>query len=237
MTGVKEKSNMTHAPQLPACVDPPTPCAAASERPFADLDRGLRAGVALATGGLSPHSFVEAWSDWVMHLARSPGPQLDLVRHAQASVWKLITHFATPQSGVAQPFAPKPHDRRFGHEGWQEALYHIWQQGFLAVQDWWDEATSPIRGMRSEDADRARFVSRQILDTMSPSNFPLLNPEIVAATRGEWAKIWSRVQGISPPMPSRSSPKDEIRRQKVIASETVWRRRWARWCSETICSN
>jgi polyhydroxyalkanoate synthase len=36
--------------------------------------------------------------------------------------------------------------------------------------------------LRSEDADRVRFIARQALDTMSPSNFPALNPEIIKAT-------------------------------------------------------
>ncbi len=58
----------------------------------------------------------------------------------------------------------------------------MWQQGFLAVQDWWDHATDHLRGLRPEDADRTRFMARQALDTVSPSNFPALNPEIMAAT-------------------------------------------------------
>ena len=58
----------------------------------------------------------------------------------------------------------------------------MWQQGFLAVQDWWDHATEPMRGLRREDAERTRFLVRQTLDLVSPSNFPLLNPEIIAET-------------------------------------------------------
>ena len=58
----------------------------------------------------------------------------------------------------------------------------MWQQGFLAVQDWWDHATDHLRGLRPEDADRVRFMARQALDVVSPSNFPALNPEILTAT-------------------------------------------------------
>jgi polyhydroxyalkanoate synthase len=58
----------------------------------------------------------------------------------------------------------------------------LWQQGFLALQDWWDHATEPMHGLRAEDAERTRFLARQTLDLISPSNFPLLNPEIIAET-------------------------------------------------------
>ena len=57
------------------------------------------------------------------------------------------------------------------------------RQGFLAVQDWWDYATDYLRGLRPEDADRTRFMARQMLDLLSPSNFPALNPEIIEETR------------------------------------------------------
>ena len=76
------------------------------------------------------------------------------------------------QTRTEPPFAPKGYDHRFDHPGWQKAPFKMWQQGFLAVQDWWDYATDPLRGLRPEDADRTRFMMRQMLDTVSPSNFP-----------------------------------------------------------------
>lgn len=51
------------------------------------------------------------------------------------------------------------------------------------MQDWWDHATEPMRGLRKGDAERTRFLARQMLDLIAPSNFPMLNPEIIEATR------------------------------------------------------
>lgn len=51
------------------------------------------------------------------------------------------------------------------------------------MQDWWDFATDHLRGLRPEDADRTRFMARQMLDLLSPSNFLALNPEIIEETR------------------------------------------------------
>jgi polyhydroxyalkanoate synthase len=95
---------------------------------------------------------------------------------------KLMAHAADGGTDTPPPFRPKPFDHRFDHPDWQRPPFRMWQQGFLAVQDWWDQAMEHLRGLRPEDADRVRFMARQALDTVSPSNFPMLNPEIIAAT-------------------------------------------------------
>ena len=147
-----------------------------------NLDRGLRAALARLTGGVSSHAFLESWADWAFHLSHAPGRQMELAERAQANALKLMALAMRGKSDAPPPFAPKPYDHRFHHPGWQSPPFLLWQQGFLAVQDWWDQATDHLRGLRPEDANRARFMARQMLDTVSPSNFPALNPEIIEAT-------------------------------------------------------
>ncbi len=181
MTGSRKKPNPppgapSMVARLPAVIEPPQP----AEHSHQNLDRAARATVAQLSGGISTHAFVEAWSDWAQHLARAPGRQMELAEHAQRNLLKLAALATSP--GSAPPFAPKPYDHRFDHEGWQKQPFQLWQQGFLAMQDWWDHATEPMRGLRPEDAERTRFLARQTLDVLSPSNAPLLNPEIIAET-------------------------------------------------------
>jgi polyhydroxyalkanoate synthase len=150
------------------------------DHPHDTLDRATRALQARLTGGLSPHAAWSAWADWATHLARAPGRQLELAERAAQNGWKVASHAA----GLTEaPFAPERTDHRFAHEGWQRAPFSTWQQAFLAAQDWWDLATEPIRGARPRSADRVRFMARQALDTVSPSNVPALNPEILEALR------------------------------------------------------
>lgn len=163
------------APAVTAPKDPAHP-------PRHTLDRSVRATMARLSGGVSAHAFIEAWTDWAFHLGESPGRQLDLIERAQQNAVKLMAHAAERDPGAAPPFRPKPFDHRFDHPDWQKLPFRLWQQGFLAAQDWWDQATDHVRGLRPEDADRVRFMARQALDTVSPSNFPMLNPEIVAAS-------------------------------------------------------
>ena len=167
-------------PQTGSKPDPQTD--PASAHPHQNLDRAIRAAAARLTGGVSPHAFIEAWSDWALHLSRAPGRQLELVERAQRNAAKLISQAMAEKSEAAHVFVPKAYDHRFDHPGWEKPPFRMWQQGFLAMQDWWDYATDPLRGLRPEDAGRTRFMARQTLDMISPSNFPALNPEIIEET-------------------------------------------------------
>ena len=155
--------------------------AEAEPHPYAALDSSAVANLARMTAGISPHAVLDAWSDWAMHLARAPGRQLELIERAQAN-WLGLARFAlSGRRGetAEKPFKPGPYDTRWSHEGWDRAPFALWQQGFLSVQDWWQAATADLRGLRRQNAERTGFMMRQLLDTVSPSNFPLANPEII----------------------------------------------------------
>jgi polyhydroxyalkanoate synthase len=158
---------------------------APDHHPHENIDRALRAGMGRLTGGLSPHAQTAAWTDWAMHLARSPGRQLELAEHAAENAFKLLDYGYKLAQGAdpAPPFRPGPHDHRFTHDGWTRAPFAFWAQSFLAMQDWWETATDQLRGLRPRDADRVQFQVRQALDTVSPSNSPWLNPEIIEKTQ------------------------------------------------------
>jgi len=192
MAGLRKKTNVV---PLASAIARSRPAESAAEpnpdqHPYRDVDRAARAALARMTGGVSPHSIIEAWSDWALHLSRSPGRQLELAERAQASSAKLVARSVTDTSKdtAKPPFAPKAYDHRFEHKSWDTAPYDMWKQGFLAMQDWWDAATEQMQGLSKGDADRTRFQMRQALDLVSPSNFPWSNPEIIEATRNTKGK-------------------------------------------------
>ncbi|MGA9411451.1 MAG: poly-beta-hydroxybutyrate polymerase N-terminal domain-containing protein, partial [Roseobacter sp.] len=78
--------------------------------PHENLDRASRAAVAYMSAGVSPHAFIEAWSDWALHLAQAPGRQLELVERAQVNVTKLIGHSLSPRGDAEPAFVPKAYD-------------------------------------------------------------------------------------------------------------------------------
>ena len=163
------------------------PVARREEHPYRDLDRIARALIARYTGGVSPLSAWQAWSDWALHMSRAPGRQVELGERALQNAAKL-TEFAVSGNANAHaepPFHPKPYDHRFTESGWGRMPFNIWQQAFLATQDWWDLATDDLRGLNGADSARVRFMVRQILDLISPSNFPATSPAIIDKTLAE----------------------------------------------------
>jgi polyhydroxyalkanoate synthase len=49
----------------------------------------------------------------------------------------------------------------------------------LLQEKWWHSATSDVRGVSKSNAAVTDFALRQCLDTIAPSNFALLNPEVL----------------------------------------------------------
>ncbi|WP_373051034.1 PHA/PHB synthase family protein [Thalassovita aquimarina] len=152
--------------------------------PHDALDRSLRAAMAKFTAGVSPYAASEAWVDWATHLAFAPGRQSELIAQAQKNMFKLAAFAANQFSDAPEmPFHPNGNDHRFTHPDWTKPPFSLMQQSFLAMQDWWDQATTDTPGAQKKNTDRVSFMIRQMLDTASPSNIPLLNPEILETAR------------------------------------------------------
>ena len=154
---------------------------------FETLDRLTRAMTARVTQGVSPHAQLAAFTDWMSHLTRAPGRQLELALRAVVSAARLARFAVNRGIGneAVAPFPPPASDHRFAYPEWNKQPFVIWQQFFLAQEDWWRAATREVRGMTPKNAARVDFLVRQWLDVFSPSNVPWLNPVIVKRTLEE----------------------------------------------------
>jgi len=59
------------------------------------------------------------------------------------------------------------------------------RQAYLLTADWMLDNVARMHDVSVEDRMRIRFYTRQFADALSPSNFLLTNPEVLAATRKE----------------------------------------------------
>lgn len=170
------------------------------EAAVSPLDMALQNHIAKLTGGISPASVSLAWMDWAMHLATAPGKQLDLIGmwQQQAAEWPAflrnnLAQMTTPATPSANPGAAPAADsaipdNRFSHPGWAQWPFNAMSKAFLQTQDFWQSATTGIRGVTAHHEDVVQFMARQLLDVTSPSNYGWLNPEIIDATQQSGGK-------------------------------------------------
>ncbi|ACA20377.1 Poly-beta-hydroxybutyrate polymerase domain protein [Methylobacterium sp. 4-46] len=149
------------------------------------IDQAAHAAVARLTGGLSPAALANAWLDWSVHAAFSPGKQAELAAKAfrkgqrlQSFLWRNLLVGAQAEPCIE----PLPQDHRFDDPAWRTWPFCLYQQGFLLTQQWWHNATTGVRGVARAHEEIVAFTARQMLDGVSPSNHPLTNPVVLNAT-------------------------------------------------------
>lgn len=151
------------------------------------LDRSLHAAVARLTFGVSPAALGTAWLDWLGHLIGAPGKQMELAAKASHKMMRL-SHYAArwlANPNCEKAIEPLSHDNRFAGEAWNAWPFNIMSQSFLLTQQWWHAAAIGVPGVSPHHQNVVSFVARQWLDMLSPSNSPLLNPEVLAKTVAE----------------------------------------------------
>lgn len=137
------------------------------------LDRHWLAALAKSNAGLSPVSLGLAFADWSLNLATQPAQALRLATRAwrdAGQAWAAALAGRAPDG-----------DARFAAPDWQRWPWSLLAQGQLAAQAWWRDAAQ-VDGMTRHHAEMTGFFARQWLDGLSPSNLPLLNPEVQRRT-------------------------------------------------------
>lgn len=90
---------------------------------------------------------------------------------------------AAPDFEAAQP------DRRFAAPEWQAHLiFDLARQSYLLASEHWLATVESVEGLTEQEREKARFFTRQLVDALSPANFPFTNPQVLKATleeRGE----------------------------------------------------
>jgi polyhydroxyalkanoate synthase subunit PhaC len=162
----------------------PAHAAASALSSLQGLDRSLHSMMASYTGGLAPAVLAGAFFDWYSHLLFSPGKRIELMRQAAQSESEncALAPCSVEGTGEGPKLNPVEGDARFKAPQWNSAPFSLYAKNFLALEKWWDAATTGVRGVSQQHEAMVRFVARQILDTMAPSNFVLTNPRVLERT-------------------------------------------------------
>ena len=187
------------------------------------FDQGTKAFSALAertsSNGQGPYSMASEAGE----AAKSLG---EIARHWAAEPAK----FATAQSELLASYAdlwgrsvrrflgeevepvvePEPGDNRFKDPDWSNGqVFDFWKQAYLITSRWAEDLTRNTSGVDDKTRKKALFYLNQMLSAMSPSNFPLTNPEVLRTTLATNAE--NLVQGMTHFVEDLGQSKDLLR--------------------------
>jgi polyhydroxyalkanoate synthase len=134
-----------------------------------------------------PPSALFAWQQWWARLALAPMRQTRLADLALHGAMRFASACIAPAAGsdVGGRMASASNDPRFEGPAWQQWPYNLHALGFSLQQSWWREATRPLPGLPVRAQRLVEFAARQMIEAMSPANFPLTNPDVLSATLRE----------------------------------------------------
>jgi polyhydroxyalkanoate synthase len=131
---------------------------------------------------------MQAWSQLWQSQGDAMGALQDQWRQRHAQLWQamLARRSGDPSPAVA---VPESGDRRFDHPGWAESpIYDYLRQAYWINADFLKRMAEAATVEDRQAKDRLRFVTRQFVDAMAPSNFAAANPEFIQRaidTKGE----------------------------------------------------
>lgn len=137
------------------------------------------------------HATLDAMSEiaecWMNDPARTVAAQSELCL-SYVDLWcgSMLKAFGSDAEPVAEP---KPADNRFKDPEWvTNPYFDFWKQAYLLTANWSEDFLRQTEGLDDRSRDKAEFYLRQVLSAMSPSNFPLTNPEVMRETFGSKGK-------------------------------------------------
>ncbi|KLE32342.1 PHA/PHB synthase family protein [Aurantiacibacter luteus] len=128
-----------------------------------------------------PSAWMEAMRTWTASM-----PLADPA--AQAQLWaegfQLWQDVIAQYSGEseADPQLPR-RDRRFADPAWREQpVFALIHQTYLLFAERLNEGVDAAAGLTERERADLRFATQNVLDAMSPANFPLINPVVLERT-------------------------------------------------------
>lgn len=157
-----------------------------SEYEGLNFDRLFHATISQLSNWLSPGTLMMSFADWLIYLIFSPAKRADLNKNALKKLGHLLLYIQQQNQDKCEPcIEVRQTDHRFQNELWSQFPFNVYTQSFLLTEDWWDDATTHLRGVSKHHEDIVNFVTRQILDIFAPSNVPGMNPEVISASINE----------------------------------------------------
>lgn len=106
----------------------------------------------------------------------------------QSELWQMASR-AFMGEQVSAPATDKKPDKRFSHQDWeQNPVFNYIKESYLAHADMLTNMVGAISFNDPKDAERAKFFTRQYVNSLSPTNYVLTNPDVceeILKTKGQ----------------------------------------------------
>ena len=129
-----------------------------------------------------PLGLGKAWIKYSTRLCSDPAS----VARVQMDFWQdyaALWHNAVHRSLGAEVnpvIEPSKDDRRFADGVWEEnVLFDFIKQSYLLYSRAAQGLVSGVDGLEARNAEKLEFATSQMLDALSPTNFPLTNPAVL----------------------------------------------------------
>ncbi len=140
------------------------------------------------------NTFADIMGAWMTDPARLAQANADLMR-SYAELWNNSMRRMLGED-IAPVAEPEPSDNRFKDPEWSDNPYFdFWKQAYLVTTHWAEKVLEGTDGLDDRARQKAEFYFRQVSSALSPSNFPMTNPEVVRETFASNAQ--NLVQGMS----------------------------------------
>jgi len=192
-----------------------------------ELERFIRAQLAVITGGLAPDDYLYAWWEWYLSLAGEPKQQAAL---AQSAIEKGLDSWQfCVRAANGKPLAPEHAELGFGASAWNLWPFNAYARAYANWASWWQEALSTGSAVLAPNQGRMSFAGRLLLEAASPANFLHMNPELLSRTVAEsgqnlirgfqhWLEDAERALGGRPPA---GAEQFEVGRRVALTSGKV----------------
>ena len=134
---------------------------------------------------VDPLGLGQAYLNFTASMMKNPQKLLDVQMEAWTAYTNLWFGAANKALGKdAEPTAiPEKGDRRFKHEAWDNNPYFDFiKQSYLVTANAIQSVVAETEGLNEKDAQKLRFYTQQFVDTLSPTNFIMTNPQVLEAT-------------------------------------------------------
>jgi len=134
---------------------------------------------------LDPLNIGGAFMEMTTRLMADPAKLMQANMKLWQDYTSLWQNAATQMMGGETEHAvtPEPGDRRFKDASWNENdIFDYIKQSYLLTSRWLQSTVTGVEGLDAKDAQKVDFYTRQFIEALSPNNFVLTNPQVLAAT-------------------------------------------------------